>query len=405
MSLYFLDYLGKCELAEKNEFEHNRIFTFKNGKINAKIRYLVPIIYDVSFKKVFYYDEDGAEIVRDFLNSILFPESNSIIEVKFLPKEILSNSHLKNNKGTKKVDNAYIAKIRQKKLNENNDLENNNSNDNIEYKNVIIDIEMENSMICARVTGKCFNYGSSLRMRNDFIETWVIALCIDKSKNPESDKGAQSYFGKKYNISDDIQNMNYVTIYEIYLNGLYNSEDELVSVLNNEKIGAKGKEWIKLFCLKLWCDGFNNINYYIPEKLNFYGDQISKAIDILTDFQNYEKTNIQIQLHDGKQKNEEIEQKGYDNGFNNGFNDGFNNGFRNGFDCGFDDGYDKGYDEKNAKILDSFYKAFKEKKILEGNYLKELLDVVSYSFLIGKYGQNSDTEEFAKILALNGLLK
>jgi len=271
MSLYFLDYLGKCELPEKNEFEHNRIFTFKNGKINAKIRYLVPIIYDVSFKKVFYYDEDGAEIVRDFLNSILFPESNSIIEVKFLPKEILSNSHLKNNKGTKKVDNAYIAKIRQKKLNENNDLENNNSNDNIEYKNVIIDIEMENSMICERVTGKSFNYGSSLRMRNDFIETWVIALCIDKSKNPGSDKGAKSYFGKKYNISDDIQNMNYVTIYEIYLNGLYNSEDELVSVLNNEKIGAKGKEWIKLFCLKLWCDGFNNINYYIPEKLNFYG--------------------------------------------------------------------------------------------------------------------------------------
>ena len=138
MSLYFLDYLGKCELAEKNESEHNRIFTFKNGKINAKIRYLVPIIYDVSFKKVFYYDEDGAEIVRDFLNSILFPESNSIIEVKFLPKEILSNSHLKNNKGTKKVDNAYIAKIRQKKLNENNDLENNNSNDNIEYKNVMV---------------------------------------------------------------------------------------------------------------------------------------------------------------------------------------------------------------------------------------------------------------------------
>ena len=138
MSLYFLDYLGKCELPEKNEFEHNRIFTFKNGKINAKIRYLVPIIYDVSFKKVFYYDEDGAEIVRDFLNSILFPESNSIIEVKFLPKEILSNSHLKNNKGTKKVDNAYIAKIRQKKLNENNDLENNNSNDNIEYKNVMV---------------------------------------------------------------------------------------------------------------------------------------------------------------------------------------------------------------------------------------------------------------------------
>ena len=259
MSLYFLDYLGKCELPEKNEFEHNRIFTFKNGKINAKIRYLVPIIYDVSFKKVFYYDEDGAEIVRDFLNSILFPESNSIIEVKFLPKEILSNSHLKNNKGTKKVDNAYIAKIRQKKLNENNDLENNNSNDNIEYKNVIIDIEMENGMICERVTGKCFNYGSSLRNRNDFIETWVIALCIDKSKNPGSDKGAKSYFGKKYNISDDIQNMNYVTIYEIYLNGLYNSEDELVSVLNNEKIGAKGKEWIKLFCLKLWCDGFNNI--------------------------------------------------------------------------------------------------------------------------------------------------
>ena len=402
MSLYFLDYSGNYESTGKEEEKDFGIFHFKNGKEKSKKRYLVPIIYDVSFKKVFDYNDEGAEIFKDFLNSILYPESKLIEEIKFLPKEILSNPHLVNNKGTRKVDYACIAKIMQKNKNEINEghgsLENYNSEDNIVYKNVIIDVEMENNLTGDKVTSKCFNYGSSLRMKNDFMETWVIALCIDKSKNPGYDKGAKSYVAKEYNFEHKIEHMDYVKIYEIYLNGLFKAKDPPVSVLNKEKIGAEGKEWIKLLCLTLWCNSPANdkINYCIPEQLNFYGKQIGKAIDILADIQEDCRIAIKMQLFDEKQIEEDIEKRGYDKGEDNGY--------MNGYDHGFDLGFDNGYNEKNNKIVDYFYEVYKEKKYLEGTQLKGVLDMVSYVFLIEKYGKNPVTERFAKILDQNGLL-
>ena len=145
---YFLDYSGKFDSIEKEGEENNGIFYFKNIKQKDEKLYIVPIIYDVSFKKVFYNNNDGAEYLRDFLNSMFYPESKSIMKVEFLPKEILSNSHLVNNKGTKKVDNVCIATIMIRKKNEINEddvnLENYNSKDNIKYKKVVIDVEMEN---------------------------------------------------------------------------------------------------------------------------------------------------------------------------------------------------------------------------------------------------------------------
>ena len=399
---YFLDYSGKFDSIEKEGEENNGIFYFKNAKQKDEKLYIVPIIYDVSFKKVFYNNNDGAEYLRDFLNSMFYPESKSIKEVEFLPKEILSNSHLVNNKGTKKVDNVCIATIMIRKKNEINEddvnLENYNSKDNIKYKKVVIDVEMENNLTGERVTSKCFNYGSSLRMKNDFMETWVIALCIDKSKSPTYDKGSKCYVAKEYNFSHNVDKKDYVKIYEVYLNGLYNAKDEPISALNNEKIGDEGKEWIKLFCLTLWCNNHNNdkINFCIPKNLKFYGSKINKAIEILSDIQEASKINIKMQLFDEELLKESSYNNGYDNGDLDGYMDGYNNGFNNGFD--------NGYNKKNIVILDYFYKVYKEKKDLENTGLKEILDKVPYLFLLKKYGENNDTKEFANVLDQNGLL-
>jgi hypothetical protein len=52
------------------------------------------------------------ELTKDILNSLLFPDSHSIKKIKsFASKEILSKSNIKNNKGTKKVDNAFVASV------------------------------------------------------------------------------------------------------------------------------------------------------------------------------------------------------------------------------------------------------------------------------------------------------
>ena len=138
------------------------------------------------------------KLLLDFLNSILFPISNSIKEIQFIQKEILGNSHLKNNKGTRIVDNACIAIIelmeKGKKI----------------VKEIIIDIEMENKKIGNVVTQQCFEYGTCLRNENDFIETWVIALCIEEPQNPVSDKSAKSFVTKKQENNNITQKMDFV---------------------------------------------------------------------------------------------------------------------------------------------------------------------------------------------------
>ena len=103
-----------------------------------------------------------------------------------------------------------------------------------------------------------------------------------------------------------------------------------------------------------------------------------------------------MQLYDEEKKIESSYNNGYDTGDLNGYMDGYNNGFNNGFD--------NGYNKKNIKILDYFYKVYKEKKYLEFTGLKEVLDKVPYLFLLKKYGENNDTKEFANILDQNGLL-
>ena len=107
-----------------------------------------------------------------------------------------------------------------------------------------------------------------------------------------------------------------------------------------------------------------------------------------------------MQLFDEEQLKESSYNNGYDNGYDNGDLDGYMDGYNNGFGDGFDNGYNK----KNIKILDYFYKVYKEKKDLENTGLKEILDKVSYLFLLKKYGENNDTKEFANVLDQNGLL-
>ena len=89
----FLDYNGKFDIMENSE---NYSFNYYNkDSIELIPFFIVPPIYDITFKRVFFYNSDGLVIVKDFLNNILFPESLLIYEINFIGKEILSNSHKK----------------------------------------------------------------------------------------------------------------------------------------------------------------------------------------------------------------------------------------------------------------------------------------------------------------------
>ena len=92
----FLSYTGEWE--EVNE----KIFNFTyDGKIqiNSDPIFIVPPIYDITFETIFSHDEEGMKSVKDFLNSILFPSSHSILDIQ----SFASNT------------NAFIAKVKDQK--------------------------------------------------------------------------------------------------------------------------------------------------------------------------------------------------------------------------------------------------------------------------------------------------
>ena len=348
----FLDYTGKFHV---NENEKNKCsFFFKNNVQFENKEYIciVPPVYDVGFKKIFSYSYGGIESARDFLNSLIYPDSKAITSLKYLPKEILSDSHLKYNKGSLIVDNAYLATIEYK-----------DESGNEYKKEVIIDIEMQKNNFGDTFNERCFDYGTGLRNGHDHKETWVIALCFDNSKNPSYDKGAYSYFVKQLNLGKTQDKKNYVKIYEIYLNYLYN-EQEPKALIENKKIGLIGKEWIKLFCLSLWCDSLDNdgINYLIPSEISFEGTEIKNAINILRFLDSLEKQRAQSLLFEEKKNLEEQ----YDKGFAEGRQEGIS----------------QGYDNCLIQIIDKYFNLFKSNQPIDGI---EILGKIKLSLLQKKY--------------------
>lgn len=216
----FLKFTGDFKKISNRQYN----FYYDDGNIESISvpMFIVPPIYDVSFKKIFPANNIGLESAKEFFNSLLFPESQSITELKCIEKEITSNSNLKNDEGTLILDNAYIAKIKYFEKDKENKII-------LKEKEVLIDFEMESRYQSEKYTSKFFNYATGLRNQNMFIETWVIAICVNRSKKPKNEKSSKSYMTKKYKL-DGNKNLDYVQIYEIYLNDLYSKLDQNISV-------------------------------------------------------------------------------------------------------------------------------------------------------------------------------
>ena len=356
--MYFLDYTG--DYGEANSAVYK--FYFKGDiEVERKPRFIIPPIYDVSFKKVFICNENGLKILKDFLNSLLFPKTQSIIELRFISKEILSNSHLKQNEGSLFVNNACIAIIKCEE------------NGKKIKKEVIIDFEMESSYQVDKYTKKFFNYATGLRNQNDFKETWVIALGVNRSKKPQKEYSSKSCITKKYKFNnyEKGNDLNYVKIYEIFLNDYYSQLDKDISVFEGEVIQEIGKEWIKLFTIELWAKGVNEYSYCIPFGLKYKGNYIEKAIDILSDIFGVEGMKVNVEKNHQKEM-EELQQQL------------------------MDDSYKKGYLSANLDLLDIQFKNYKNGQ-LPGNII--LLEKISKSVIIDRYGNSKIVKEFIEKLS------
>ena len=383
--MQFLNYIGSCEKITPDYYK----FDFKNGfESECKPVFIVPPIYDVSFKKVFYNKVNGLKILKDFLNSLIFPETQAIVELKFIHKEILSNSHLKKNKGTRIVDDACIAIIKCKGKRFNGQIQE-------EFlKEVIIDFEMESNYQEDKYTNKFFDYATGLRNQNDFKETWVIALGINKTNSYITDKGSKSYVTKKYNVYNVYKDLDCVKIFEIYLNYLFSKINEPISIFNNEKIGHCGKEWIKLFCIELWATGVSEQGYCLPSNLEFKGSCIKQAIDILADIFGEVGHKIKVDnFYKEEEKKRHLDE--INASYQNGRKEGIKEGIKEGRMEGIKEGIKEGRMEGNLELLDNFFKRFKDKEVLQNIFL---LEKVSSSLLIERYGNTQIVKKFIKKL-------
>ena len=195
------------------------------------------------------------------------------------------------------------------------------------------------------LTEKFYDYGNGLRRAAGFLETWVIALCLDNSKHPGYDKGSNSHIVKQLNLGGDPKTLNYIKIYEIYLNELNEKIHQNInfSVFPNEIIQDKGKEWIRLFTITLWSQYYKSKEIYaLPSNLTFIGKKIPKAIEILADIQDLEKIKILTEIRSQnlieEEKNKQIEAK-----YNQGFQEGVMNGYEKGEQVGYEKGEAAGY--------------------------------------------------------------
>ena len=390
----FLDYMGIYYDYPQDKSKY-QFLSWNNSYIISEYYSIVPPVYDVGFKKIFSYSNEGIQIIADFLNALLYPVSQSITQLQYLSKEILSNSHIKYNKGTRIVDNAYLALINQY-----------DSYGKVYTKKVILDIEMQKGNFGEPFNERCFDYGTGLRNGHNFQETWVIALCFDKTKNPSYDKGSNTYITKELNMDKTKLKMNYVKIYEIYLNQLYNNPYPK-SVINGESISFEGKEWIKLFCVPLWCmpKEKDDINYYIPRDISFKGKEIKKAIYILSNIDVIERSRTKILLREEQQKLEEEYKKGLQKGKQEGKQEGFiegkQEGFTQGKQEGFTQGKQEGKQEYQIEILDMFFENFKSNRSMDNI---KILPMIKYSFLKERYADDSMLDSFANFLFSQDML-
>lgn len=275
----FINYTGKVEPKGKK-------YLFRiNGEPNITSYYFVNIAnptIDNAFKKVFYTEN---EITRSFLNSILFPNSNKIIKVEFLPSEMPGNYSYYST-GSIRFDCLCRCKLTGKKRYPKKYELDDVFGLYLDEKEIIIDIEMQ---ICSNpdleaTYFKYVNYLSKAYCKNKIL---LLALIYTpKVENPRA-KGNIIYYQQEiYKNPIEIIKKEDCIIYQLNLNYCYKKikEGEDVYILNkNQILDEQGIEWIKFFTIPLWCKSLTEQYFAFPplDELSFENDNVCNALKIL----------------------------------------------------------------------------------------------------------------------------
>ena len=208
-------------------------------------------IYDSTFKILF--GSSGAEDrLKDLINCFLFPDENEKVEkLKYVTNEF-QKFDAKNNKGALRTDIACKIETKKNKF--------------------VISIEIQ-IWDKGDFTKRLFNYGTSLRNNISYENCCAIGISLSNNSN---------FVKLKKKTKNITTNLDYIQTMEINLKEeLENIQRKKEIQINNKKISWKGKEYIKLFAIRLWGQKVSN-RYIIPNGQIFLNEKIGECLNILS---------------------------------------------------------------------------------------------------------------------------
>lgn len=281
----FLDYSGKVKQNDSNyEFEMN-----DSSKLKS-LNYLKAYnpTFDNLFKKVFKEEI----ILLNFLNDLLYPKEKKIKSIIKLNTNFCG-PYGKYSIGSINLDMLCACIFDKETSKENSSTNNINSSEtsnnifnfNKKY-DLVVDIEMHR-ILNESPTDRFLKYMSFIDSGILKEKALIIVLIIKNSIGQIENISAKINYSKKsipkYKIWKEYNDN---TIIEIDLNHCYNliEKKKKIWILDqNKPLTKKGKEWIKLLTMQIWCHHFQEEVYTFPnlEDLHFFQPQIKNALKIL----------------------------------------------------------------------------------------------------------------------------
>lgn len=315
----FLDYTGKVK--QNNGYYE---FEMNDSSIIKSVNYLKAYnpTFDNLFKKVFR-DE---KILLNFLNDLLYPKEKKIKSVIILNTNF-NGPYGKNGVGAINLDMFCACIFDKDTTKENKSTNSINSSEassifncNKKY-DLVVDIEMQR-VLTESPTKRFLKYMSYIDSGILKEKALIIVLVIKNSIGQTDNISAEINYSKKsiprYKIRKEYDDN---IIIEIDLNHCFNliEKKKEIWILDKDKnLTKKGKEWIKLLTLQIWCQSFQEEIYSLPnlENLYFFQPQIKTALQYLNVdiplyslyiYQEKEELNKGNELEDLKKENKKLE--------------------------------------------------------------------------------------------------
>ena len=277
---HFLDYTGK--VTKKDIYFE---FDMKDSTKIKSLNYFKAYnpTFDNLFKKVF----GNENILISFLNDILFPKEHKIKKIQIL------NTNFNGPYGKYSIGSINLDMLCACFFNEETSKDNQNNDENKikiitsnKKYDLVVDVEMQR-VLKESPTERFIKYMSYVDAGILNEKILIIVLIIKNSSEELENNSAKINYVKKsvpkYKTLKEYHNH---TIIEIDLNYCYNLIDkkkEIWIVDEKKTLTKKGKEWIKLLTMQIWCDHFNIEIYSLPnlEDMHFFQSEVKNALQIL----------------------------------------------------------------------------------------------------------------------------